>query len=176
MLPKIDGIEVCKRLKREDSHIPIIMLTAKSSEADKVLGLNIGADDYITKPFSIKELIARVNALLRRIGETEKQNGGVIINLGNLRVDLERHEVEKNGELLDLTLKEFELLRILLENKGKVLSRNILLDKVWGYDFYGETRTVDVHVRNLRKKIEDDDRNPQYIETVRGVGYRIGLR
>lgn len=176
MLPKIDGIEVCKRLKEEYFHIPIIMLTAKSSEADKVLGLNIGADDYITKPFSIKELIARVNALLRRIGEIEKQNDREIINIGNLKIDLERHEVEKNGELLDLTLKEFELLRILVENKGKVLSRNVLLDRVWGYDFYGETRTVDVHIRNLRKKIEDDDKKPQYIETVRGVGYRIGLR
>lgn len=176
MLPKIDGIEVCKRLKEEYFHIPIIMLTAKSSEADKVLGLNIGADDYITKPFSIKELIARVNALLRRIGEIEKQNDRKIINIGNLKIDLERHEVEKNGELLDLTLKEFELLRILVENKGKVLSRNVLLDRVWGYDFYGETRTVDVHIRNLRKKIEDDDKKPQYIETVRGVGYRIGLR
>lgn len=176
MLPKIDGIEVCKRLKEEYFHIPIIMLTAKSSEADKVLGLNIGADDYITKPFSVKELIARVNALLRRIGEMEKQNDREIINIGKLKIDLERHEVEKNGKLLDLTLKEFELLRILVENKGKVLSRNILLDRVWGYDFYGETRTVDVHIRNLRKKIEDDDKNPQYIETVRGVGYRIGLR
>lgn len=176
MLPKIDGIEVCKRLKEEYFHIPIIMLTAKSSEADKVLGLNIGADDYITKPFSVKELIARVNALLRRIGEMEKQNDREIINIGKLKIDLERHEVEKNGKLLDLTLKEFELLRILVENKGKVLSRNVLLDRVWGYDFYGETRTVDVHIRNLRKKIEDDDKNPQYIETVRGVGYRIGLR
>lgn len=176
MLPKIDGIEVCKRLKEEYFHIPIIMLTAKSSEADKVLGLNIGADDYITKPFSVKELIARVNALLRLIGEMEKQNDREIINIGKLKIDLERHEVEKNGKLLDLTLKEFELLRILVENKGKVLSRNILLDRVWGYDFYGETRTVDVHIRNLRKKIEDDDKNPQYIETVRGVGYRIGLR
>lgn len=176
MLPKIDGIEVCKRLKEEYFHIPIIMLTAKSSEADKVLGLNIGADDYITKPFSVKELIARVNALLRLIGEMEKQNDREIINIGKLKIDLERHEVEKNGKLLDLTLKEFELLKILVENKGKVLSRNILLDRVWGYDFYGETRTVDVHIRNLRKKIEDDDKNPQYIETVRGVGYRIGLR
>lgn len=176
MLPKIDGIEVCKRLKEEYFHIPIIMLTAKSSEADKVLGLNIGADDYITKPFSVKELIARVNALLRRIGEMEKQNDREIINIGKLKIDLERHEVEKNGKLLDLTLKEFELLKILVENKGKVLSRNVLLDRVWGYDFYGETRTVDVHIRNLRKKIEDDDKNPQYIETVRGVGYRIGLR
>ena len=152
MLPKIDGIEVCKRLKEEYFHIPIIMLTAKSSEADKVLGLNIGADDYITKPFSVKELIARVNALLRRIGEMEKQNDREIINIGKLKIDLERHEVEKNGKLLDLTLKEFELLRILVENKGKVLSRNVLLDRVWGYDFYGETRTVDVHIRNLRKK------------------------
>ncbi|NLV76280.1 MAG: response regulator transcription factor [Tissierellia bacterium] len=176
MLPKIDGIEVCKRLKEEYFHIPIIMLTAKSSEADKVLGLNIGADDYITKPFSVKELIARVNALLRLIGEMEKQNDREIINIGKLKIDLERHEVEKNGKLLDLTLKEFELLKILVENKGKVLSRNVLLDRVWGYDFYGETRTVDVHIRNLRKKIEDDDKNPQYIETVRGVGYRIGLR
>jgi two-component system alkaline phosphatase synthesis response regulator PhoP len=176
MLPKIDGIEVCKRLKREEPYIPIIMLTAKSSEADKVLGLDIGADDYITKPFSIRELLARVNAVLRRSTESPKIIDERIIYLGNLEIDLERHEVRKNGELIDLTLKEFELLRILLENKGKVLSRNTLLDRVWGYDFYGETRTVDVHVRNLRKKIEEDDKNPQYIETVRGVGYRVGLR
>ncbi len=176
MLPKIDGIEVCKTIKEDNPNIPIIMLTAKTSESDKVLGLNIGADDYITKPFSIKELLARVNAVLRRSSEHIKTTDSGTIYLGNLEIHLDRHEVFKNGELIDLTLKEFELLRILAENKGKVLSRNTLLDMVWGYDFYGETRTVDVHVRNLRKKIEEDDKNPQYIETVRGVGYRIGMR
>lgn len=176
MLPKIDGIEVCKTIKENNPNIKVIMLTAKSSESDKVLGLNIGADDYITKPFSIKELLARVNAVLRRSNENTKTLDRGIIAIGNLEINLERHEVWKDGELVDLTLKEFELLRILAENKGKVLSRNTLLDMVWGYDFYGETRTVDVHVRNLRKKIEEDDRNPQYIETVRGVGYRIGMR
>jgi two-component system alkaline phosphatase synthesis response regulator PhoP len=176
MLPKIDGIEVCKTIKENNPNIKVIMLTAKSSESDKVLGLNIGADDYITKPFSIKELLARVNAVLRRSNENTKTLDRGIISIGNLEINLERHEVWKDGELVDLTLKEFELLRILAENKGKVLSRNTLLDMVWGYDFYGETRTVDVHVRNLRKKIEEDDRNPQYIETVRGVGYRIGMR
>lgn len=176
MLPKIDGIEVCKIIKGENPLVPIIMLTAKSNETDKVLGLNIGADDYITKPFSIKELLARINAVLRRSNENTKIMDKGIICLGNLEIDLGRHEVRKNGILVDLTLKEFELLRTLAEHKGKVLSRNMLLDMVWGYDFYGETRTVDVHVRNLRKKIEEDDKNPQYIETVRGVGYRIGLR
>ncbi len=174
MLPLIDGLEVCKILKRDQSKdIPIIMLTAKTSETDKVYGLEIGADDYITKPFSIKELTARVKAVLRRSGEKNKEFNEKIIILGDVKIDLEKYEVTKDGIPIELTLKEFELLRILLENSGKVLSRNTLLDMVWGYDYYGETRTVDVHIRNLRKKIEQDDKNPQYIETVRGVGYKI---
>ncbi|RKD34313.1 response regulator [Thermohalobacter berrensis] len=174
MLPGIDGIEVCKRMKRDSitENIPIIMLTAKSEETDKVLGLEIGADDYITKPFSVRELIARVKAVLRRSKDTKKEEAQ-IIKVGDITIDIEKHEVSKNGEKIDLTLKEFELLKILAQNKGKVLSRNYLLDKVWGYDYYGETRTVDVHIRHLRKKIEDENKHFKYIETIRGVGYKM---
>ncbi|HHV26864.1 response regulator transcription factor [Anaerosalibacter bizertensis] len=174
MIPEIDGIEVCKILKRdlETSHIPIIMLTAKSGETDKVLGLEIGADDYITKPFSIRELLARVKAVLRRIDKKDYIKKG-ILKVQDIVIDMDRYEVRKKDEVIDLTYKEFELLKILVENRGKALSRNMLLDMVWGYDYFGETRTVDVHIRNLRKKIEDDDRNPKYIETVRGIGYKL---
>ena len=174
MLPGIDGLEVCKRLRRSEAtkKIPIIMLTAKGEETDKVLGLELGADDYLTKPFSIRELLARVKALLRRyediIGDTDH-----IIKVQDIIIDTEKHEVMKYGKYIELTLKEFELLKILAENRGKVLSRNSLLDKVWGYDYFGETRTVDVHIRHLRRKIEDDDGNPVYIETIRGIGYKM---
>ena len=174
MLPLIDGIEICKIIKRDETKdVPIIMLTAKTSETDKVYGLEIGADDYITKPFSIKELMARVKVVLRRSRESDKDFNEKIIKLGNVKIDLEKHEVTKSGEIVELTLKEYQLLRILIESNGKVLSRNTLLDMVWGYDYFGETRTVDVHIRNLRKKIEEDNGSPVYIETVRGVGYKI---
>lgn len=172
MLPGMDGFDVCKEIKRnkELDGIPIIMLTAKGEEFDKILGLELGADDYITKPFSVRELLARIKAVLRRnIKEEQSQ----VINVGNLMIDLDRHEVLKSGKTVELTLKEFELLRLLIVNKGKVLTRDYLLDKVWGYEYYGETRTVDVHVRHLRQKIEDDDRNPKYIETIRGIGYKF---
>jgi two-component system alkaline phosphatase synthesis response regulator PhoP len=174
MLPEIDGIEVCKRLKEnsDTANVPIIMLTAKSGEIDKVLGLEIGADDYITKPFSVRELLARVRALLRRVSKKTEIKGKVIIDK-RIIIDLDKHEVYKDDKLVDLTLKEFELLKVLLESKGKVFSRDMLLNMIWGYDYFGETRTVDVHIRNLRKKIEDDDKNPKYIETVRGVGYKF---
>jgi two-component system alkaline phosphatase synthesis response regulator PhoP len=173
MLPVIDGLEVCKTLKRnnEKSYIPIIMLTAKGEEFDKVLGLELGADDYLTKPFSVRELIARIKVILRRssielpLSET--------IKIGPLIINYDRHEVEKNEEMLDLTLKEFELLKLLINNRGKVLTREMLLDSIWGYEYYGETRTVDVHIRHLRQKLEDDDKNPRFIETIRGVGYRF---
>ena len=173
MLPGMDGLDVCKEIKRnkETSKTSIIMLTAKSEELDKILGLELGADDYITKPFSIRELLARVKAVLRRSNSDEISEE--IYELGRLKVDFERHEVLINNEKVELTLKEFELLEILIKNKGKILRRETLLDKVWGYEYIGETRTVDVHIRYLRKKIEDDDKNPKFIETIRGVGYRF---
>lgn len=174
MLPGIDGFDVCKEIKRnnEMKSTSIIMLTAKGEELDKILGLELGADDYITKPFSVRELLARVKAVLRRtnsFNEIEEE----VYNSQNLKVDFERHEVYVNSEKVDLTLKEFELLQILIKNKGKILKRETLLDKIWGYEYIGETRTVDVHIRYLRKKIEEDDKNPRFIETIRGVGYRF---
>jgi two-component system alkaline phosphatase synthesis response regulator PhoP len=172
MLPEMDGFDVCKEIKKrkETESIPIIMLTAKSEEFDKILGLELGADDYITKPFSVRELLARIKAVLRRNVKEEQEQ---VLKFGELIIYLDKHEVVKTGEKIELTLKEFELLRLLVVNKGKVLTRDFLLDKVWGYEYYGETRTVDVHVRHLRQKIEDDDRNPRYIETVRGIGYKF---
>lgn len=174
MLPGIDGLEVCKAIKgnKKLRDTSIIMLTAKSEELDKILGLELGADDYITKPFSIRELLARVKAVLRRnrVAEIEEEN---IQEFGRLKVDFDRHEVYIENKKINMTLKEFELLETLIKNKGKILKREILLDKVWGYEYIGETRTVDVHIRYLRKKIEEDDKNPTYIETIRGVGYRF---
>lgn len=172
MLPEMDGFDVCKEIKKrqQTDNIPIIMLTAKGEEFDKILGLELGAEDYITKPFSVRELLARIKVVLRRTGKDETAD---TLSIANLMLDMDKHEVTKDGEKIDLTLKEFELLRLLVQNKGKVLTRDFLLDKVWGYEYYGETRTVDVHVRHLRQKIEDDDRNPKYIETVRGIGYKF---
>ena len=174
MLPGIDGFDVCKEIKRDNEmkKTSIIMLTAKGEELDKILGLELGADDYITKPFSIRELLARVKAVLRRtnlVGEIEND----VYDSENLKVDFERHDVCVKEKKIDLTLKEFELLQILIKNKGKILKRETLLDKIWGYEYIGETRTVDVHIRYLRKKIEEDDKNPRFIETIRGVGYRF---
>lgn len=173
MLPGIDGYDVCKGI-RQDKDIKdtsIIMLTAKSEELDKILGLELGADDYITKPFSIRELTARVKAVLRRTSNNQVEQN--ILKFGDLSINLELREVKILKQKIDLTLKEFELLDILIKNKGKILTREQLLDKIWGYEYIGETRTVDVHVRYLRKKIEQDDKNPTYIETIRGVGYRF---
>ncbi len=175
MIPEIDGLGVLNRLRVEEAtkRLPIIMLTAKSSEMDKIVGLEIGADDYITKPFSINELVARVKAHLRRT-QREQDLPKVAtksITVRNLTVDLETYEVKKKGEAVRLSLKEFELLRTLLENRGKVLTRNQLLDEIWGYDFYGETRTVDVHIRHLRSKLDDEEES--LIDTVRGIGYKI---
>jgi two-component system, OmpR family, alkaline phosphatase synthesis response regulator PhoP len=174
MLPGMDGLEVCRQLRStpQTKNIPIIMLTAKSEEFDKVLGLELGADDYLTKPFSVRELLARVKAIFRRINNSvssESEN----IRHGDILIDFTRHEVFKNGILLEMPLKEFDLLKMLILNKGRVLSRELLLDRIWGFDYYGETRTVDVHIRYLRQKIEDDDSNPVYIETIRGIGYRF---
>jgi two-component system alkaline phosphatase synthesis response regulator PhoP len=168
----MDGYDVCKEIKRNPNlfSIPIIMITAKGEEFDKVLGLELGADDYVTKPFSVRELLARVKAVLRRTTVKEINKSYAF---DNININFEKHEVLKNSEKIELTLKEFELLQILIKNKGRVMTRDFLLDKVWGYEYVGETRTVDVHIRHIRQKIEEDDKNPKYIETIRGIGYRF---
>jgi len=173
MLPGINGMEVLKKLHRIDAfeNLPVIMLTAKSEETDRILGLELGADDYITKPFSVRELIARIKAVLRR-SEGRQEGKDKMISVKDLIINVEKHIVTIGGHLIELTLKEFELLKILSENRGKVLSRNFLLDEIWGYEYFGETRTVDVHIRHLRKKIGDDKLN-EYIETIRGIGYKM---
>lgn len=175
MLPGIDGLEVCKQVKmnKKTKKIPIIMLTAKSDEFDKVLGLELGADDYLTKPFSVRELTARVKAVLRRLspeGIVEEQEN---IKFGDILINKNTHEIYKNGQELEMALKEYEILLILAQNKGKVVSREFLLNEVWGYEYFGETRTVDVHIRHIRQKIEDESGSKQFIETVRGVGYKL---
>ncbi len=172
MLPEMDGLEVCRQLRRS-SNVPILMLTARDSETDRVVGLEIGADDYVTKPFSMRELIARVKAMLRRrealAPAPHAKPFGVFI------LDEARHEIKKLGQPLALTPIEYDLLSFLLHNKGITFSRDTLLEKVWGYDYTGDTRTVDVHVRGLREKIEDEPSQPQLLVTVRGVGYRLDL-
>jgi len=172
MLPAIDGFEICK-LIREKSAVPVIMLTAKEEEVDKVLGLELGADDYITKPFSLRELIARIKANIRRtfIEGSQGVDPANTTKYGNLDIDMDRYEVRKNGLPLELTLREFELLKYLAEREDKVFSREQLLEDVWGYEYYGDIRTVDVTVRRLREKLEDDSGNPRYIMTKRGIGY-----
>ncbi|MCG8538682.1 MAG: response regulator transcription factor [Clostridia bacterium] len=171
MLPGINGIEVCKRIRESsDNNTPIIMLTAKGEENDKIQGLDIGADDYMTKPFSIRELLARIKAVLRRT-EDKNINNENIIKVRDIKIDIEKHEVRKDDRVLELTLKEFELLKMLARNRGKVLSRDVILDRIWGYEYFGDTRTVDVHIRHLRKKIDDNE--GAFIETVRGVGYKM---
>jgi two-component system alkaline phosphatase synthesis response regulator PhoP len=156
--------------------MPVIMLTARGEEFDRVLGLEIGADDYITKPFSAREVVARIRAVLRRSAPQEGVPAGMTLHAGDLLVDLDRRIVTKGGSELIMPMKEFDLLRYLIENRGRVLTREQLLDHVWGYDYIGETRTVDVHVRHLRMKVEDDADNPTLIETVRGIGYRLATK
>ncbi len=170
MLPGKNGYDICKELRAEGSKIPIIMLTAKNDEIDKVLGLEFGADDYISKPFGIRELMARVKAVLRRYENNTEQEG---IRIGDLVIDTDSHEVRLGGKQLELTLKEFDLLKVLAENRGRVMTRDQLLDKVWGFEYIGETRTVDVHVRYLRKKLGDEDNEGKYIQTIRGMGYKM---
>ncbi len=174
MLPKMDGFEVCKRI-RESSNVPIIMLTARDEEIDKVLGLELGADDYMTKPFGVRELMARVKANLRRTVEKKEEKKDIeeenVINAGNLTINTDKYEVLKNGEPVEITLREFELLMFLVNRPDKIVSRETLLEKVWGYEYYGDVRTVDVTVRRLREKIEDNAAEPKYIMTKRGVGY-----
>ena len=173
MLPGLSGTEVCRTL-RSRSRVPVIMLTAKDSEIDKVVGLELGADDYVTKPFSMRELIARIRAVLRRGGELEALETGVI-EAGPARMDVERHIVAVNGVTVPLPLKEFDLLEILMRNAGRVLTRGQLIDRVWGSDYVGDTKTLDVHVKRLRAKIEEDPANPRHIVTVRGLGYKFDV-
>jgi two-component system response regulator RegX3 len=171
MLPGLPGTEVCRTL-RQKSNVPVIMLTAKDSEIDKVVGLELGADDYVTKPFSSRELVARIRAVLRRRGEDETLLP-TALEAGPVRMDVERHVVTVRGDNIQLPLKEFELLEVLLRNAGRVLTRMQLIDRVWGADYVGDTKTLDVHVKRLRAKIESDPGNPQYIVTVRGLGYKF---
>ena len=174
MLPKMDGFTVCKRI-REKSAVPIIMLTAREEEVDKVLGLELGADDYMTKPFSLRELMARVKANLRRTQIAQKpESGADIMTFGDLTIDTEKYEVKKKDTVISLTFREFELLKFLATKQGKIFSREQLLNKVWDYEFYGDVRTVDVTIRRLREKIEDNPSMPTYIITKRGVGYYFG--
>jgi two-component system response regulator VicR len=172
MLPKMDGFDVCRKL-RQHTNIPILMLTAKSEEIDKVLGLELGADDYITKPFSVREVLARVKAQLRRITflENSKEDTSKVLSLGDIEIDTDRYEIKLAGKIIDLTLREFELVLFLAKNKGQVFSREALLEKVWGYEYYGDVRTVDVTVRRTREKLEPDQQNYKYVLTKRGVGY-----
>ncbi len=174
MLPKLNGFDVCRILRKETS-VPIMMLTARADEVDKIVGLEIGADDYMTKPFSLRELLARVRALLRRAKVTEAQLGDSVtpLNIDDLEIDTARHQVSKGTSILELTPKEFDLLAFLARNKGLVFTRDQLLEKVWGYDFSGDTRTIDVHVRWLREKIEANPKQPKLLRTVRGVGYKL---
>ena len=174
MLPGLSGVDVCRQI-RQHSTVPIIMLTAKDSEIDKVVGLEIGADDYVTKPYSSRELLARVKAVLRRRTEPEDLAPSAL-SAGPVRMDVERHVVEVNGDSVALPLKEFELLEMLLRNAGRVLTRMQLIDRVWGSDYVGDTKTLDVHVKRLRAKIEPDPSNPRRIRTVRGVGYKFDDR
>jgi two-component system response regulator RegX3 len=174
MIPEVSGTEVCRQI-RAKSRVPIIMLTAKDSEVDKVVGLEIGADDYVTKPYSSRELMARIRAVLRRnSGEISEIEQGVM-SVGPVRMDVERHQVFVKGNSVSLPLKEFELLEFLMRNAGRVLTRMQLIDRVWGSDYVGDTKTLDVHIKRLRSKIETDPANPTLIQTVRGLGYKMEL-
>jgi two-component system, OmpR family, response regulator RegX3 len=171
MLPGLSGTEICRTL-RTRSNVPIIIVTAKDSEIDKVVGLELGADDYVTKPFSSRELVARIRAVLRRGGESDELLESTV-EAGPVRMDVERHVVTVDGQLVALPLKEFDLLELLLRNAGRVLTRGQLIDRVWGADYVGDTKTLDVHVKRLRSKIEPDPANPKYLTTVRGLGYKF---
>ena len=171
MLPGLSGTEVCRQL-RSRSNVPIIMLTAKDTEVDKVVGLELGADDYVTKPYSKAELIARIKAVLRRQSDLSESMDPVLV-AGPVRIDVERHQVNVNNESISLPLKEFELLEFLVRNSGRVLTRAQLIDRVWGSDYFGDTKTLDVHVKRLRAKIETDPANPVFIQTIRGLGYKF---
>ncbi|ASY16947.1 response regulator transcription factor [Candidatus Planktophila versatilis] len=174
MIPEVSGIDVCRAI-RTTSPVPIIMLTAKDSEVDKVVGLELGADDYVTKPYSSRELVARIKAVMRRgvPDESGSAASSSIQAAGRIRMDIDRHQVTVNEILINLPLKEFELLEFLMRNAGRVLTRGQLIDRVWGGDYYGDTKTLDVHIKRLRSKIEDDPANPLLIQTIRGLGYKF---
>ena len=176
MLPKLSGVDVCRDI-RSRSRVPIIMVTAKTSEIDTVVGLEIGADDYIAKPYRIRELVARMRAVLRRLPPEDTSDSPTeAIEIGDVRLDPSRHEVTVRGAPVALPLKEFELLELLLENAGRVLTRDVLIDRIWGPHYVGDTKTLDVHVKRLRGKLEDDPANPRRIKTIRGLGYRYENR
>ena len=172
MLPGLSGTEVCRELRNRSS-VPIIMLTAKDSEVDIVVGLELGADDYVTKPYSSRELLARIRAVLRRRAEAVEDAAEAVLEAGPVRMDVERHAVSVDGTEVAMPLKEFELLEFLLRNAGRVLTRGQLIDRIWGSDYFGDTKTLDVHIKRIRAKIEPDPSNPQHLVTVRGLGYRF---
>lgn len=173
MIPEVSGTEVC-RIIRTSSQVPIIMLTAKDSEIDKVVGLELGADDYVTKPYSSRELLARIKAVMRRqLGEEHSQETGAMLACGPIQMNVEKHEVKVSGEKISLPLREFELLEFLIRNSGRVLTRHQLIDRVWGGDYFGDTKTLDVHIKRLRSKIEVDPANPILLQTIRGLGYKL---
>lgn len=171
MMPKVDGLQACKTIRNE-SNVPIIMITARAEEVDKVLGLEFGADDYVTKPFGVRELIARVKSNLRRTTMDLDQNKkSQVFNFNNMSINIDKYEVSKEGRVIDLTVREYELLKFLAMQKDQIFTREQLLEKVWGYEYYGDVRTVDVTVRRLREKVEDDASKPKFILTKRGIGY-----
>ena len=173
MLPRLSGVDVCREI-RNRSRVPIVMVTAKTSEIDTVVGLEVGADDYVTKPYRLRELVARMRAVLRRVPPDDHlQASGDVLEVGDVRLDPERHEVVVRREEIALPLKEFELLELLLDNAGRVLTRETLIDRVWGSDYVGDTKTLDVHIKRLRSKVEDDPSNPTRIVTIRGLGYKF---
>ena len=173
MIPEVSGVDVCRTI-RTTSQVPIIMLTAKDAEIDKVVGLELGADDYVTKPYSSRELIARIKAVLRRgVPDGEDQGDLDVVSVGPIKLDTARHQATINGSLVGLPLKEFELLEFLMRNAGRVLTRSQLIDRVWGGDYFGDTKTLDVHIKRLRSKIEADPANPVLIQTIRGLGYKL---
>lgn len=180
MLPGMDGLQVLTKLRKEEKfrQLPVILLTAKEEEIDKVLGLELGADDYLGKPFGVHELLARIKAVFRRTEVLEKSSRhetfeDEVLDLDGIRINKSTYEVIIKGKVIELPLKEFELLFLLAKNRGRVFDRDYLLERIWGYEYSGETRTVDVHIRNLRKKIEEDDKNPKFIKTIRGIGYKF---
>lgn len=172
MLPKVSGLEVCRRIRAQSS-IPIIMVTARDAEIDTVVGLEVGADDYVTKPYRIRELVARMRAVLRRSSAAEVASGEGVVQVGELALDPDRHEVTLRGQPVRLPLREFEVLELLMVNAGRVVTRDTLIDRVWGGDYVGDTKTLDVHIKRLRSKLEDDPANPTRITTIRGLGYRF---
>ena len=175
MIPEVSGTEVC-RVIRSTSQVPIIMLTAKDSEIDKVVGLELGADDYVTKPYSSRELLARMKAVMRRnSGDNAGLEEGALLTAGSVRMDFDKHQVTVNSVAVTFPLKEFELLEFLMRNSGRVLTRSQLIDRVWGNDYFGDTKTLDVHIKRLRAKIEEDPANPKIIHTIRGLGYKLEI-